>query len=116
MIKLGHIELFVQDPGYSLAFYRDLLGFTVTTIQAEQFVWLQLGTHELLLRPGSGQNKASAAGEMAMTLVLYTDALAETVAYLTQHGVHCQSAPDGCYLFTDPDGHWFQLVDPQTHQ
>lgn len=36
-MRLGHIELFVADPLASMAFYRDLLGFQVTTVTAIGF-------------------------------------------------------------------------------
>ena len=44
MIKLGHIELFVRDVQVSKAFYRDLLGFSVTVEQAPGLGDVRLAT------------------------------------------------------------------------
>jgi catechol 2,3-dioxygenase-like lactoylglutathione lyase family enzyme len=34
-LRLGHVELFVQDPIRSMAFYRDVLGFDVVEVQQQ---------------------------------------------------------------------------------
>lgn len=114
MIRWGHIELFVPDPVALLPFYRDLLGFSVTTVQGGQFVWLALGAVELLLRPGHPPHPAANYAAAPAGYVLYTDDLSSVVQRLRAGGVVCQplvGEPD-CYVFTDPAGHWFQLVDP----
>jgi catechol 2,3-dioxygenase-like lactoylglutathione lyase family enzyme len=117
LLKLGHVELFVRDPLKSREFYENILGFEVIAVQQEQFVWLSLGTLEILLRPGTPQSapeyRASAAG-----LVLYTNELEKTVEQLTGRGLifGAQEGSEDCYTFKDPDGHWFQLVDPADHQ
>lgn len=116
-LTIGHIELFVSDPGASMIFYRDVLGFEVVAVQGDDFVWMGGGSIELLLRrgtpkPGEGPYDRSSCG-----IVLYTGDLDATVAELTQRGLAFDGT-DGsgpCLTFRDPDGHWFQLVDPTHH-
>ena len=115
-MRFGHIELFVAEPLESMTFYRDILGFSVTTIQADKYVWLQLGSQELLLRPIDGlidSNRASAYEQTAIGLVLYSDNVAVTVSKLQARGIDFVPLPDGCVSFADPDGHWYQLVNPE---
>jgi catechol 2,3-dioxygenase-like lactoylglutathione lyase family enzyme len=116
-MRLGHIELFVRDPLRSLAFYRDVLGFDVVDVQQGAFIWLRSGEVELLLRPGSGQTAAADYWQSASGLVLYTDDLEGTRERLASWGIAMRGndGSDNCLTFTDPDNHWFQLVDPTDH-
>src|SRR5437762_3376151 len=114
-MHVGHIELFVRDPRASRAFYENVLGFELVAEQG-QHVWLKLGNVEVLLRPGTG-TKARDYASAASGLVLYTDDLEATAAKLTARGLTF-SGTDGsekCRTFCDPDGHWFQLVNPDDH-
>ncbi len=113
MLHLGHIELFVRDPAQALTFYRDVLGFELTVVQADRFVWLRSGMIELLLRPAGNTMRAARFEDADHALVLYTDDLEATAAALRQRGLDFKGT-DGadCLTFTDPDGHWFQLVNP----
>ncbi|MCA9907009.1 MAG: VOC family protein [Anaerolineae bacterium] len=112
MLHLGHIELFVRDPVQALTFYRDVLGFELTSIQADRFVWLKSGAFELLLRPAGNTTPAARFEDAGQALVLYTDDLEATAALLRQRGLDFKGTDgDGCLTFTDPDGHWFQLVN-----
>jgi len=116
-MRLGHIELFVRDPKKSLEFYRDVLGMEVIAIQGEQFIWLRGGAIELLLRPGSGAAEAGSYAAASTGLVLYTDDLKTTAEALRRRGLVFRGT-DGsehCLTFTDPDGHWYQLVNPDGH-
>lgn len=117
MMRIGHIELFVRDPLESMKFYRDVLGCEVVAVQAEQFVWLNRGPIELLLRPGSGPSPSEQYSRSSAGIVLYTGDLAATAAELSARGLTFQGTDgsDQCLTFTDPDGHWFQLVDPNHH-
>lgn len=115
MLKPGHLELFVEDPLRTRRFYAEVLGYSVTTVQEGQFVWLQLGAQEILLRPGPRQAPPQDYDHARIGMVLYTDDLPQAVAHLEKHGVTFCATPDGCYTFADPDGNWFQLVDPRSH-
>jgi catechol 2,3-dioxygenase-like lactoylglutathione lyase family enzyme len=116
-MKLGHIELFVADPLRSRDFYRDVLGFTVIAEQQHgRFIWVALGDREILLRPGRGARPVTANYvEAASAIVIYTDDIAATAEQLRQRGLSFAGTDgsEGCPTFTDPDGHWFQLVNPQ---
>lgn len=113
-MRLGHIELFVRDPLASQQFYTEVLGFEVVAVQDKQFVWLNLGSLEILLRPGQPLAAPATYGQAPSGLVLYTSHLAETVERLQRRGLAlAPSDANDCFTFTDPDGHWFQLVDPE---
>jgi hypothetical protein len=48
---------------------------------------------------------------------MYTNDLEETVDAFKKKGLEFKGT-DGsekCLTFTDPDGHWFQLVNPEDH-
>ena len=114
-MHLGHIELFVADPLASREFYEKVLGFEVVAVQGRH-IWLKLGTVEVLMRTGAGTT-ARDYGSAGTGLVLYTDDLAATGARLKERGLTF-SGTDGsekCLTFCDPDGHWFQLVNPNDH-
>ncbi len=116
-MRVGHVELFVAYPMASKAFYVDVLGGEVVAVQQETFVWIRLGDVELLLRPGAAQEPTSAYGDTGSGLVLYTDDLPGKVRELRARGLSFRGVDgsDDCLTFSDPDGHWFMLVDPSTH-
>jgi catechol 2,3-dioxygenase-like lactoylglutathione lyase family enzyme len=116
-MRIGHLELYVSDPGRARAFYEEVLGFEVVAEQEGGFHWLALGGTEVLLRPGGSAGTAASYGEASEGIVLYTDDLEGTVAELTARGLEFEGrdGSDRCLTFRDPDGHWFQLVDPGDH-
>ena len=117
MMQIGHLELFVDDPLASLSFYRDVLGFELVAVQEESFVWLRLGLQEILLRPGRPLSDVANYEDSRLAIVFYTTDLPGTVAALRQRDLVVEWMPneESCYTFTDPDGNWFQLVDPTGH-
>lgn len=114
----GHFELFVRDPAVARNFYERVLGFTLTAVQGDndEFIWLELGGRELLLRPGNPPAGGSSYHAAGVAIVLYTDSLAATAALWRERGLefHGFDGSLDCLTFTDPDGHWFQLVDPSS--
>ena len=113
-MKVGHIELFVADPVRSLPFYRDVLGFEVVQVIRNEIAWLKLGHVEVVLRPGKNRSDAQSYAQSSQGIVLYCDDLGAKVAELKARGLEIRGT-DGsprCPTFTDPDGHWFQLVNP----
>ena len=113
-MRIGHIELFVENPLQSKKFYEEVLGFTLVSNQADEFIWLQCGNVEILLRPGQTHTAAQTYQSAGSAIVLYTDSVAETAQKLRERGLAFKGtdgSPD-CLVFTDPDGHWFQLVNP----
>jgi catechol 2,3-dioxygenase-like lactoylglutathione lyase family enzyme len=117
MLSLGHIELFVRDPQTSRDFYRDVLGFEVTVEQGPGAVWIKKDRLEILLRTGPGAPGAEKYEQAPAGLVLYTDDLAPMRLALEAKGLAFKGTVDTekCLTFTDPDGHWFQLVNPADH-
>lgn len=118
---MGHIEVFVKDPMASKDFYCGVLGFELDTIQQDKFVWLRAGNYTILLRPAaSHESTAGRGGEYAAAekgFVLYTNELESAKSELESKGLVFKGT-DGserCLTFTDPDGNWFQLVNPDEH-
>ena len=114
-MQIGHIEIFVRDIAAARRFYVDVLGCTHHHPQMEHVAWLTLGDVTLLLRPGRVADGVEAYAGSHTATVLYTDDLDATMAGLTERGLTFRGTDgsDRCPTFTDPDGNWFQLVNPQ---
>lgn len=114
-MKIGHIEIFVKDPLRSKDFYEKILGFELVEVQGDKFVWLKLGDYLFLLRPGKNDLKVNEYKDSNLGFVLYTDDIETTRKELTSKGLEFKGTDgsDECLTFTDPDGNWFQLVDPE---
>lgn len=115
-MRIGHIELFVRDPLASRDFYQRVLGFDVVAVQGAN-VWLRLGDAEILLRPGSGASAPTTYASAATGIVLYVQDLPAARTQLEERGLTFDGCDgtDKCPTFRDPDGHWFQLVNPNDH-
>lgn len=114
MIKYGHTEIFSADPLKAKDFYLNVLGFELVEIQNDKFVWMKLGDNLFLLRPGKNDLQVSEYRNSNTGMVLYTDNLPQTRGELISRGLEFKGT-DGsndCLTFTDLDGNWFQLVDP----
>lgn len=113
-MRAGHIELFVRDPQAAKRFYVDVLGFEAFEEQhGGKIVWLRLGDCEFLLRPGTPPTPECSYQKARMGIVLFTDDLPGTLAALRKRGLQPKGDDGpGCPTFTDPDGNWFQLVNP----
>jgi catechol 2,3-dioxygenase len=116
---IGHVNLRVVDLERSLAFYRDVIGLSVTQ-QDEASVFLAAGDyhHHVALNiwgPQAGEAGADAAGLHHFALRLPdTVALAEVVARLLRAGHPLLGATDhgvniAVYL-SDPDGNGVELM------
>lgn len=113
-MKPGHIEIFVKNPLEARSFYTDVLGFELVSVQHDMFVWLKSDNLVVLLRPGKNKHEAENYQSANMAIVLYTEDLAKTKSELENKGLVFQGT-DGspeCLTFTDIDGNWFQLVNP----
>ena len=114
-MEFGHVELFVRDMEAARRFYVDLLGGEVLVEQGNgRYLWVEFGERELLLRVGDPGKPADSYNDAGVGLVLYTDSLAADVERLLGAGVTCEAMPDepSCFSLQDPDGHWWQLVEP----
>lgn len=116
-MQFGHLELFVSNMSISKHFYQEVLGFEVTDSQSENLVWLQSGPIEILLRQGQPAQSSQKYEQAPQGIVLYTKNLTETKALLESQQLEFKGTVDSdkCLTFTDPDGNWFQLVNPHDH-
>ena len=113
-MQIGHIEIFVRDIHRSRKFYEDVLGFEFVVQQGDQFVWLKKGDLEFLLRFGEKPTHASEYQKTSQAIVFYTEDLPATKYELERKGLVFKGfdGSENCLTFTDPDGNWFQLVNP----
>jgi catechol 2,3-dioxygenase-like lactoylglutathione lyase family enzyme len=114
VMKFGHIEIYSRDPERTLNFYRDVLGFEVLVVENTHFIWLKKDDIEILIRPGEPPRPATRYEDAPTGFVLYTHNIETLLADLVEKGLELRGTvdSDNCYTFTDPDGNWFQLVDP----
>lgn len=118
--RIGHVHLKVSDLDRALAFYRDLLGFEVTTMYGTEAAFLSAGGyhHHIGLNTwysrGAGPAPQRAAG-LFHTAILYPERRDLAAAYqrlLTAGypltGVADHGVSEALYL-DDPDGNGVEL-------
>lgn len=118
---VGHLEVLAADLAAAERFYVEGLGFAVTDRQGPpggppSALWLAAGPLAVLLRRGRPGPRATSHAEAGLAPVIYTDDVPALLARLSRLGV----APvgddgPGCPLVRDPDGTWWQVVDPRAH-
>ncbi len=118
--RIGHVHLTVSDLDRALAFYRDALGFEVTTTYGRDAVFLSAGGyhHHIGLNTWAGRGAprpAPGTTGLYHFAILYPDraALAAAVRRLRDQGVPLEGAADhgvseAVYL-RDPDGNGVEL-------
>jgi catechol 2,3-dioxygenase len=118
--KIGHVHLTVSDLDRALAFYRDVLGFDVTTRYGRDAVFLSAGGyhHHIGLNTWAGRGApppAPGTTGLYHFAILFPDrrALAAAVRRVVEHGVRLEGASDhgvseAIYL-RDPDGNGVEL-------
>jgi catechol 2,3-dioxygenase len=118
--RIGHVHLTVSDLERALAFYRDALGFEVTSRYGRDAVFLSAGGyhHHIGLNTWAGRGAprpAPGSTGLYHFAILYPDrpALAAAVRRLLEHGVGLEGASDhgvseAVYL-RDPDGNGVEL-------
>ena len=126
VVRLGPVNLFVENLAASEAFYRDTLGFTLT----EEVIWNghrclfmrantehhSLALFPLALREILGLSSHSTCAALGLQLANYRQ-LRDAVKFLKDHGVKVtESMPaelhpgiDYAAHVLDPDGHCIQL-------
>ena len=118
--RIGHVHLTVSDLDRALSFYRDVLGFEVTSRYGRDAVFLSAGGyhHHIGLNTWAGRGApASPPGTTGLyhLAILYPDrtTLAGAVRRVLQAGVPLEGAADhgvseAIYL-RDPDGNGVEL-------
>lgn len=118
--RIGHVHLTVSDLERALGFYRDALGFEVTSRYGRDAVFLSAGGyhHHIGLNTWAGRGAprpAPGSTGLYHFAILYPDrpALAAAVRRLLEHGVALEGASDhgvseAVYL-RDPDGNGVEL-------
>jgi len=118
--RIGHVHLTVSDLDRALSFYRDVLGFEVTSRYGRDAVFLSAGGyhHHIGLNTWAGRGApASPPGTTGLYhfAILYPDrkTLAGAVRRVVQAGVPLEGAADhgvseAIYL-RDPDGNGVEL-------
>ncbi|WP_326760726.1 VOC family protein [Streptomyces phaeochromogenes] len=118
-LRIGHTGLNVTDLDRSLAFYRDVLGFTVIVEGKEEdrrYAFLGEGGRPVLTLWQQADHGYAATGAGLHHLALEVDTVEQVRAYetaLRAHGVefahegvvaHREGAASGGIFFHDPDG------------
>jgi catechol 2,3-dioxygenase len=118
--RIGHVHLTVSDLDRALQFYRDALGFEVTTRYGTDAVFLSAGGyhHHIGLNTWAGRgapHPPPGTTGLYHFAILYPDrpSLAAALRRLIQHGVPLEGASDhgvseALYL-RDPDGNGVEL-------
>lgn len=118
--RIGHVHLTVANLDRALAFYRDVLGFEVTTRYGREAVFLSAGGyhHHVALNTWAGEGApAPAPGTTGLYhfAILFPDrkALARALKSVLDHGIPLEGASDhgvseAIYL-RDPDGNGVEL-------
>ncbi|PYP92730.1 MAG: glyoxalase [Gemmatimonadetes bacterium] len=117
---IGHVHLTVSDLDRALAFYRDVLGFEVTSRYGRDAVFLSAGSyhHHIGLNTWAGRGAprpAPGTTGLYHFAILYPDrsTLAAAVRRVLDAGVRLEGASDhgvseAIYL-RDPDGNGVEL-------
>ena len=125
--RIGHVHLTVSDLDRALTFYRDVLGFEVTSRYGRDAVFLSAGGyhHHIGLNTWAGRGAPSPAqGTTGLYhfAILYPDrkTLAEAVRRVLDAGVPLEGAADhgvseAIYL-RDPDGNGVELYRDRPEQ
>ena len=78
-MEIGHIEIYAVDTAAMQKFYCEVLGFELTVVQHDKFVWIKRGALEILIRPGDPRPSASRYEDAPTGFVFYTSNMEETL-------------------------------------
>lgn len=119
-VDIGHVHLKVADLDRALAFYRDVLGFSVTQRVGDSAVFLSAGGYHHHLALNTWESRGGAPPSRRSTglyhfAVRYPDraSLADALMRLQRAGIRIDGAADhgvseAVYL-RDPDGNGVEL-------
>src|SRR5256714_9872112 len=118
--RIGHVHLTVSDLDRALSFYRDVLGFEITSRYGRDAVFLSAGGYHHHIGLNTWAGRGAAAPPPGTTglyhfAILYPDrrALAAVVRRVIDAGIPLEGAADhgvseAVYL-RDPDGNGVEL-------
>ena len=114
--QIGFVMLGVKDVQRALAFYRDMLGFSVQSA-FEGFAFLATGGTTLVLSEGLAKASPSIAGATEVVFSV-PDVLAAHEALRAKgveftHGPRSVAGPMWAANFRDPDGHGLSVFGPE---
>lgn len=125
-IRTGLIQINVTDPGKSLGFYTDVLGFEVERRIGDSELPLlrNPGGPSILLYPVTGRRTPDYPNETGPTLVFAVENIDETYREWKEKGVRFRPAawadeetgiagcPFGRFIaFEDPDGNVHEVIE-----
>jgi catechol 2,3-dioxygenase-like lactoylglutathione lyase family enzyme len=107
---LNHITLAVAELNRSLAFYRDLLGFSVR-MHGTSSAYLEAGDLWLALVEDATVRCAPLPEYTHLALSVYEPGFLSATEKLRQAGVKCWQSSEraNSFYFLDPDGHKLEL-------
>jgi catechol 2,3-dioxygenase-like lactoylglutathione lyase family enzyme len=125
IVRLGPVELFVNDLESAEAFYRETLGFTLTeeiNWRGHRCLYLRANTehhslalYPLAMREALGLSPHSTCMSLGLQLANYRQ-LRDAVGFLRAHGARFADVPSDLYPgidyaahVLDPDGHCLKL-------
>jgi catechol 2,3-dioxygenase len=118
--RIGHVHLKVADLNRSLAFYRDLLGFEVTTMYGDQAAFISAGGYHHHIGLNTWHSKGSPPASrngvgLYHTAILYPTRNDLATIFLRIHragyaltGASDHGVSEALYL-DDPDGNGVEL-------
>jgi len=118
-VKIGHVHLIVSDLNRSLKFYRDLLGFEITSTYENSAVFLSAGGYHQHIALNTWQGKEATPPPPGHTglIILHTfpdrKELARMLKRLYEINYPIEGASDNgvseSVYVTDPDGNGIEL-------
>ncbi len=112
-LKVRHVHIWVKDVDRTKAFYRDKLGFKVSSERAGQNVEFDGG--QLWFGKWRGTGTLSTH---AITIGIHADSVEAAYQTLKQRGVSLPNPPapvrdEWHFTFTDPDGYEIEVEGPK---
>jgi catechol 2,3-dioxygenase-like lactoylglutathione lyase family enzyme len=114
---LNHVTLAVSDLGRSVAFYSDLLQFSVR-MRSRSSAYLESGALWLALVQDPEVRRTPLPEYTHIALSVPAQELAGLTERLTKAGVACWQVSERCdsFYFLDPDGHKLELHSGDLHR
>jgi len=104
-MRVHHVALRTRDLARLERFYIDVLGFAVTTRQADRSVWLAAEDAIVMLEKAGDAEPRIPEGSMEfLAFTIETEAKSELLERFHEAGVVIEHATDFTIYVRDPDG------------